>query len=125
MRRIFFFFLMIRRPPRSTLFPYTTLFRSRKAWRRHHHGSGVDPAAPDQIPDGAINGGRDAVVVGAQPQFSQPGRPRIGWSVARSSIHGWLRPKLFRGVACRFIGGAALVLGALDGVFGNEVDRPA
>src|SRR3990167_10963462 len=29
-RRIFlgFFFLMIRRPPRSTLFPYTTLFRS-------------------------------------------------------------------------------------------------
>src|SRR5258708_24843396 len=35
-----FFFLMIRRPPRSTLFPYTTLFRSiigsrrrRKRWR--------------------------------------------------------------------------------------------
>src|SRR2546428_9428273 len=26
-----FFFLMIRRPPRSTLFPYTTLFRSRPA----------------------------------------------------------------------------------------------
>src|SRR2546429_4286779 len=26
--RLFFFFLMIRRPPRSTLFPYTTLFRS-------------------------------------------------------------------------------------------------
>src|SRR5216683_6487138 len=27
-RSFFFFFLMIRRPPRSTLFPYTTLFRS-------------------------------------------------------------------------------------------------
>src|SRR5258705_4963753 len=27
----FFFFLMIRRPPRSTLFPYTTLFRSEQA----------------------------------------------------------------------------------------------
>src|SRR2546430_16781620 len=27
--RFVFFFLMIRRPPRSTLFPYTTLFRSR------------------------------------------------------------------------------------------------
>src|SRR2546430_10856721 len=27
-RSCFFFFLMIRRPPRSTLFPYTTLFRS-------------------------------------------------------------------------------------------------
>src|SRR5256885_13391907 len=29
----FFFFLMIRRPPRSTLFPYTTLFRSPRAER--------------------------------------------------------------------------------------------
>src|SRR2546421_12395890 len=28
-----FFFLMIRRPPRSTLFPYTTLFRSPRPWR--------------------------------------------------------------------------------------------
>src|SRR3712207_6903485 len=27
-----FFFLMIRRPPRSTLFPYTTLFRSYAVW---------------------------------------------------------------------------------------------
>src|SRR3712207_8502377 len=33
-----FFFLMIRRPPRSTLFPYTTLFRS------PIEGSGVDPS---------------------------------------------------------------------------------
>src|SRR5882724_10448078 len=32
-----FFFLMIRRPPRSTLFPYTTLFRSR------HRYYGDDP----------------------------------------------------------------------------------
>src|SRR5258708_38466105 len=33
---LFFFFLMIRRPPRSTLFPYTTLFRSRchGTWRK-------------------------------------------------------------------------------------------
>src|SRR2546430_4004614 len=30
---LFFFFLMIRRPPRSTLFPYTTLFRSRARHR--------------------------------------------------------------------------------------------
>src|SRR2546429_5474996 len=35
-RSLFFFFLMIRRPPRSTLFPYTTLFRSREL--------GKDPA---------------------------------------------------------------------------------
>src|SRR3712207_8308030 len=34
--QIHFFFLMIRRPPRSTLFPYTTLFRSiEKAIRAH------------------------------------------------------------------------------------------
>src|SRR3712207_7096701 len=31
MRIKIFFFLMIRRPPRSTLFPYTTLFRSPRA----------------------------------------------------------------------------------------------
>src|SRR3989442_4828515 len=30
----FFFFLMIRRPPRSTLFPYTTLFRSHELGER-------------------------------------------------------------------------------------------
>src|SRR2546429_5564606 len=36
---LFFFFLMIRRPPRSTLFPYTTLFRSRDEPRD-------DPRAP-------------------------------------------------------------------------------
>src|SRR2546429_9715560 len=29
-----FFFLMIRRPPRSTLFPYTTLFRSRSVEKK-------------------------------------------------------------------------------------------
>src|SRR2546430_14036586 len=43
---VFFFFLMIRRPPRSTLFPYTTLFRSTgEGWvhgsvlRDDRHGS--------------------------------------------------------------------------------------
>src|SRR3712207_9163775 len=35
----FFFFLMIRRPPRSTLFPYTTLFRSRRQGRVEIGGS--------------------------------------------------------------------------------------
>src|SRR2546430_14462337 len=37
---LIFFFLMIRRPPRSTLFPYTTLFRS--AHRRDQAGHPVD-----------------------------------------------------------------------------------
>src|SRR5437764_14351475 len=34
---LFFFFLMIRRPPRSTLFPYTTLFRSNVQCERSPH----------------------------------------------------------------------------------------
>src|SRR5687767_15694616 len=38
-RAVFFFFLMIRRPPRSTLFPYTTLFRSGREGQRHVAGS--------------------------------------------------------------------------------------
>src|SRR3712207_7651616 len=38
-----FFFLMIRRPPRSTLFPYTTLFRSVSERRQGEGG-----VAPDQ-----------------------------------------------------------------------------
>src|SRR3990167_2051827 len=38
---IFFFFLMIRRPPRSTLFPYTTLFRSRHLVGVLHQMPGV------------------------------------------------------------------------------------
>src|SRR5260370_11135686 len=33
---VHFFFLMIRRPPRSTLFPYTTLFRSTRGKRQWH-----------------------------------------------------------------------------------------
>src|SRR2546428_1365879 len=40
---------MIRRPPRSTLFPYTTLFRShhRGAWRALLDELGVTPAQPE------------------------------------------------------------------------------
>src|SRR2546427_8574293 len=45
-----FFFLMIRRPPRSTLFPYTTLFRSRLFPREEPHrvgcGGPIGPARP-------------------------------------------------------------------------------
>src|SRR2546422_8353771 len=44
----FFFFLMIRRPPRSTLFPYTTLFRSLPEPR----GPGRHAQAADALPTG-------------------------------------------------------------------------
>src|SRR5262245_64910588 len=49
----FFFFLMIRRPPRSTLFPYTTLFRSSRRAGRALHGRvaehrGADPGRSEE-----------------------------------------------------------------------------
>src|SRR5256885_7999717 len=48
---------MIRRPPRSTLFPYTTLFRSRAG--RHPRGDPRGPAE-GQVPDrGALRAHRD------------------------------------------------------------------
>src|SRR5215475_15380125 len=44
---LLFFFLMIRRPPRSTLFPYTTLFRSAP---RRTPGRGRSPPTPGRTP---------------------------------------------------------------------------
>src|SRR3712207_8256855 len=44
---IIFFFLMIRRPPRSTLFPYTTLFRSRR--RRSALASVAAEDLPEEV----------------------------------------------------------------------------
>src|SRR2546430_4250542 len=43
-----FFFLMIRRPPRSTLFPYTTLFRSRRRAREPRQVADVGVRRDDQ-----------------------------------------------------------------------------
>src|SRR2546427_2319078 len=44
---------MIRRPPRSTLFPYTTLFRSRRPLARASRSRGRHPVAvPDHGPPG-------------------------------------------------------------------------
>src|SRR5256885_4464009 len=45
---LFFFFLMIRRPPRSTLFPYTTLFRSPLGDREVAQRGGQQLAAAEQ-----------------------------------------------------------------------------
>src|SRR5215475_15478732 len=47
-RLTLFFFLMIRRPPRSTLFPYTTLFRSRPPEPRRGHHAEAPAAPPDR-----------------------------------------------------------------------------
>src|SRR3712207_8661429 len=60
MNPLYFFFLMIRRPPRSTLFPYTTLFRSvhaaghRGARADDRHGRGRERADLRAVARGAI-----------------------------------------------------------------------
>src|SRR2546421_6131552 len=51
--RVFFFFLMIRRPPRSTLFPYTTLFRSRASGRARERSRSTTPSPGTRAPRGS------------------------------------------------------------------------
>src|SRR5256885_12494122 len=52
---LYFFFLMIRRPPRSTLFPYTTLFRSGVAAALEVAGAHavLPDRADEELPEGA------------------------------------------------------------------------
>src|SRR5205814_9889305 len=47
----FFFFLMIRRPPRSTLFPYTTLFRSVQSKPSKTRGITLERREPKMSPE--------------------------------------------------------------------------
>src|SRR3712207_8596067 len=71
---IFFFFLMIRRPPRSTLFPYTTLFRSpplvgRRLGHRRQGLALVEPVADvvdDELGHGATGIDRGRSDMGQQ-----------------------------------------------------------
>src|SRR3712207_8532441 len=53
------FFLMIRRPPRSTLFPYTTLFRSQKLFPATISELGRFLGGPDDV--GEENGSQHAI----------------------------------------------------------------
>src|SRR3712207_7555606 len=63
-----FFFLMIRRPPRSTLFPYTTLFRSQVACVE------VPERDDDRV---AAEVGRGRLRCGVHGEGPSPGRPRV------------------------------------------------
>src|SRR5215467_15797823 len=56
---LYFFFLMIRRPPRSTLFPYTTLFRS--------PGRRAEPAARQAVGRAWLTRPRDHRAKGRHP----------------------------------------------------------
>src|SRR3712207_7474266 len=73
------FFLMIRRPPRSTLFPYTTLFRS----ATYGHGRAVVTATAMQTEMGRIAG-----MLKATPQEATPPQQeldRVGWTDRKST----------------------------------------
>src|SRR2546425_11353142 len=75
---------MIRRPPRSTLFPYTTLFRSRalrvlepgrpqrRKSRQAHAAARPERAGGEKLAEGPMHGGRDRPVAGLE----LPGRAR-------------------------------------------------
>src|SRR5215469_8042156 len=81
-----FFFLMIRRPPRSTLFPYTTLFRSARAVRL--------PSSPLDVGHGLAATRRSRLLAGphrltprARPTEGQ--RPPLPWLPRRLAHAGW------------------------------------
>src|SRR2546425_10931747 len=74
---LFFFFLMIRRPPRSTLFPYTTLFRSVHPFGDVAAGGPVTLPDPNLFTNGAWFGGSpylgpDATVRATGPTGTTP-----------------------------------------------------
>src|SRR3712207_7207340 len=63
---------MIRRPPRSTLFPYTTLFRSDDVGARHHDLAGDGVAQLEHRVDHvALAGLDDAALLGHVDQLAQ------------------------------------------------------
>src|SRR3954470_25083663 len=98
---LFFFFLMIRRPPRSTLFPYTTLFQSRRATCRSlpslpriHGGPQPVPARSEEhtselqsrrdlvcrpLLEKKINTCRGLPPTGTSAPCTLPSRPEDGW----------------------------------------------
>src|SRR5256885_3055299 len=83
---IFFFFLMIRRPPRSTLFPYTTLFRSNAG-----QANGFDISRVEAVRGGERESGRDrkstrlnsSHLVNSYAVFCLKKKKRIASSVGR------------------------------------------
>src|SRR3712207_7357624 len=71
------FFLMIRRPPRSTLFPYTTLFRSTGVGR---------PALPPVLVAAVGGGGRIAVVAAERVERLEVGQVQVVQEIAAAQV---------------------------------------
>src|SRR6266576_5054329 len=89
-----FFFLMIRRPPRSTLFPYTTLFRP---------GRAAAPVAGDG-PQPPVRGHPEA----GRPQPRRSGPDRRAQGLALTPSPPLPRPWLGQNIRWRGAGGAGL-----------------
>src|SRR2546429_4669125 len=93
----FFFFLMIRRPPRSTLFPYTTLFRSPKIGNRKELLAEFDKNVAETR--AALSTVSDAemmkhwkLLAGGQEIFNMP---RDRKSTRLNSSHGYISYAVF------------------------------
>src|SRR2546429_937340 len=93
----FFFFLMIRRPPRSTLFPYTTLFRSCVTGGEYGLSPGIRRAAADAVSGGghrmrgflkAVLADGRRVAAGAVPALTDLHR-----ATDLPPAHAWLSPR--------------------------------
>src|SRR3712207_9443704 len=94
------FLLMIRRPPRSTLFPYTTLFRSGAPVQPGHLlRRGGAPETHDSLA-GPANGRADALGGGAghrrRDWADAGGRGRLGLTGGRREERPWGSPGRFR-----------------------------
>src|SRR3712207_425860 len=97
-----YFFLMIRRPPRSTLFPYTTLFRSAATVTRTVRQVGEDETVDMSmllrgkktswavgewcisgvVPEPGVPGDEPCTSRRPSPRGEAPSRPRMGWALA-------------------------------------------
>src|SRR5687767_15457817 len=74
---------MLRRPPRSPLFPYTTLFRSGRARARRRRADGAGRRAPRR----RRGDRRAASLLGRRPAARRPGEPGTVGARPRSEEH--------------------------------------
>src|SRR6266511_735616 len=95
---VFFFFLMIRRPPRSTLFPYTTLFRSEKLG--DHHGSCLPSSTSPYFTQCFSS---PWCICGTQS-------PRLVWRSTNSTYNPSARSRVCSTTAARAVGAVKVVV---------------
>src|SRR2546422_2481090 len=87
-----FFFLMIRRPPRSTLFPYTTLFRSLVRQQTWHRTFVLDRRVSKEQPPPLPPGTRPKIPNLARVPLGQLGDRK---STRLNSSHGYISYAVF------------------------------